>query len=49
MHIPPLYHDIDLQTHVNAGSLYAASEPRHPVQTVALLHPEQLLLQAKFL
>ncbi len=49
MHIPPLFHAVDLQTHVNAVSLYAASGPLHPVQTVSLLHPVQLLLQAKFL
>ncbi len=48
MHIPPLFHAVDLQTHVNTGSLYSASEPPHPVQTVALVHPEQSLLQAKF-
>ncbi len=48
MHIPPLSHAVDLQMHANIGSLWAASEPLHPVQVVALLHPVQLLLQAKF-
>ncbi len=46
--MPPLLHAVDLHAHVNTGSLYSASEPAHPVQTVALVHPEQLLLQAKF-
>ncbi len=46
MQVPVLFHAVDLQTHVNAGSLYAESVPAHPVQTVALLHPVQLLLQA---
>jgi hypothetical protein len=49
MHIPPLFHAVDLQTHVYAGSLYIASKPIHPVQTVALVHPVQLLLQPKLL
>ncbi len=49
MHIPPSFHAVNLHTHVNAGSLYAASDPTHPVHTVALVHPEQLLLQAKIL
>ncbi len=45
--IPILFHAVDLQAeHVNVGSLYAASIPAHPVQTVALVHPVQLLLQA---
>ncbi len=48
MHIPPLLHVVDLQTHVNVGSLYTASKPLHPVHTAALVHPEQLLLQAIF-
>ncbi len=47
MHVPPLFHAFDLQLHVYAGSLCAASEPLHTVQTVALLHFVQLLLQAK--
>ncbi len=46
MQIPPLFHAVDLQIHVNKGSLYAASEPLHPVQMLALLHPVQLILQA---
>ncbi len=49
VHVPPLFHAVDLQIHVNAGSLYAESEPVHAVQTVALVHPVQLLLQAKLL
>ncbi len=49
MQIPPLFHAVDLHMHVNAGSLYAESEPLHAVQTVALVHPVQLLLQAKLL
>jgi hypothetical protein len=44
--VPALFHAVDMQTHVKAGSLYAASVPAHPVQTVALVHPVQLLLQA---
>jgi hypothetical protein len=44
--IPALFHAVDLQTHANTGSLKAASVPAHPVQTVALVHPVQLLLQA---
>ncbi len=47
MHIPPLFHAVALQTHVYAGSLYDESEPVHPAQTVALMHPVQLILQAK--
>ncbi len=46
MQVPPLFHAVDLQPHVNAGSLSAESVPRHPIQTVALMHPVQLLLQA---
>ncbi len=46
MQVPALFHAVDMQTHVNAGFLYAASAPAHPVQTVALVHPVQLLLQA---
>jgi hypothetical protein len=49
VHVPPLFHAVDLQIQVYAGSLYAASEPMHPIQTVALVHPVQLLLQAKLL
>ncbi len=47
MHVPELFHEVDLQIQVNAGSLYAASEPPHAVQTVALVHYVQLLLHAK--
>ncbi len=47
MHIPPLFHAVDLHIHVNTGSLYAESEPLHAVQTLALVHPVQLVLQAK--
>ncbi len=46
MQVPVLFHAVDLQTHVNAGSLYVESVPAHPVQSVALVHPVQLLLQA---
>jgi hypothetical protein len=46
MHIPPLFHAVALQLHVYAGSLYAESDPMHPVQNVALMHPVQLILQA---
>ncbi len=47
MQVPALFQAVDLQAaHVNAGSLYAASVPSHSVQTVALVHPVQLLLQA---
>ncbi len=48
MQIPPLFHAVDLQIHVYDDSLYAESEPEQAVQTVALVHPVQLLLQAKF-
>ncbi len=47
MQTPPLLHAVDLQTHVNVGSLYAESVPAHPVQLVEFVHPVQLLLQAK--
>jgi hypothetical protein len=33
--------------HVNYGSLKLESKPIHPVQIVALVHPVQLILQAK--
>ncbi len=46
MHIPPSFHAVDLQTHTDATSLYAESEPAHPVQEVSLVHPVQLVLQA---
>ncbi len=48
MQVPALFHAVDLQAHANAGSLKAVSLPAHPLQTVALLHPVQLLLQANF-
>jgi hypothetical protein len=47
-HVPPLFQAVDLQIHVYVGSLWAESEPLHAVQTVALLHAVQMLLQAKF-
>ncbi len=47
MQVPPLFHAVDLQPHVNAGSLYVESELLHPVQIVAVVHPVHLLLQAK--
>ncbi len=46
MHVPPLFHAEDLQTQAYAGSLYAESDPLHPVQLVSLVHPLQLLLHA---
>ncbi len=49
MQVPPLFHAVDLQMHVNPGSLYDESESLHAVQTVPLVHPVQLLLQAKLL
>ncbi len=48
MHVPALFHAVDLQTHVNNGSLYAESKPLHDVQIVALVQEVQLVLQAKF-
>ncbi len=48
MHVPPLFHAVDLQEQVNKGSLKAESVPLHPVQIVVLVHPVQILLQAKF-
>ncbi len=47
VHIPPLFHAIDLQIHACVASLYPESEPLHPVQLVILVHPVQLMLQAK--
>ncbi len=47
MHVPPLFHAVDLQIHANAGSLNSESEPLHAVQAVTLVHPVHLLLQAK--
>jgi hypothetical protein len=46
--VPALFHAVYLQAHVNAGSLKVESVPAHPVQTVALLHPVHLLLQASY-
>ncbi len=46
MQVPALFQAVDMQAHANAGSLWAESVPAHPVQSVALLHPVQLLLQA---
>ncbi len=47
MHIPALFHAVDLQIQVNVGSLKAASKPLHTVHTVALVHYVQLLLHAE--
>ncbi len=44
--IPPLFHAVDLQIQVYAGSLNDESEPLHPVQIVALVQLVQLVLQA---
>ncbi len=43
VHIPPLFHAVDLQIHVCVASLYPESEPLHPVQKVAFAHPLQLM------
>ncbi len=47
MHIPALFHAVDLQIQVKVGSLYAASVPLHTVQTFELVHYAQLLLHAE--
>jgi hypothetical protein len=47
VHIPALFHAVDLQIQVNDWSLKAASEPLHTEQTVALVHYVQLLLHSK--
>ncbi len=47
MHVPVLSQAVDIQIHVYAGSLYSESKPLHPVQKSSLVHPVQLLLQAK--
>ncbi len=47
MHVPPLFHAVDLQVHAYVVFLNAESEPLHPVQAVALVHPVQFELQAK--
>ncbi len=49
MHVPPLFHAVDLQAHANDGSLWSASKPLHPVQKVAFKHPVQSILQANSL
>ncbi len=46
MQVPPSFHAVDLQAHAEAASLYAESASIHPIQAVALVHPEQLALQA---
>ncbi len=46
VHIPLSFHAVDLQLHVNAGSLCKVSEPLHVVQIIALVHNVQLLLHA---
>ncbi len=46
MHVPALFHAVDLQAHTIAGSLKALSVPIQPVQKVAFVHPLQLILQA---
>ena len=47
MHVPTLFHAVDLQLQVNVGSLKASSEPLQPVHSVALVHYVQLLLHAE--
>ncbi len=47
MHVPALFHAVDLQIQVNVGSLKIASEPLHSVHTVALVHKVQLLLHTE--
>ncbi len=47
MHVPALFHAVDLQIQVNVRSLKAASKPLHTVHTVALVHYVQLLLHAE--
>ncbi len=42
MHVPELFHAVDLQIQVNVWSLKAASEPLHAVHTVVLVHYVQL-------
>ncbi len=49
MQVPLLFHAVDLQTQAYSGSLYAESKPLHPVQNVSLVHPVQLILQAKLI
>jgi hypothetical protein len=47
MHVPPLFHAVDLQAHAYVEFLNAESEPLQPVQAVTLVHPVQFALQAK--
>ncbi len=47
MHIPALFHAVDLHIQVNNGFLKAVSVPLHTVHTVALVHYVQLLLHAE--
>ncbi len=47
IHVPPLFHAVDLQAHAYVVFLNAESVPLHPVQAVALVHPVQFALQAK--
>ncbi len=47
MHVPPLFHAVDLHAHAYVVFLNAVSEPLHPVQVVVLVHPVQFELQAK--
>jgi hypothetical protein len=47
MHIPPLFHAVDLQAQTYAESLYSESVPLQPRQKVAFVHYVQLILQAK--
>ncbi len=47
MHVPALFHAVDLQIQVNVGSLKDASDPLHAVHTVAFIHYVQLLLHAE--
>ncbi len=47
MHVPALFHAVDMQMQVNVGFLKAASEPLHIVHTVEFVHYVQLLLHAE--
>ncbi len=49
VHIPPLFHAVDLQIQVYSLSLYSESKSLQTLQIVALVHSVQLLLQAKLL
>jgi hypothetical protein len=48
VHVPALFHAVDLQIQVKVGSLKAASKTLHTVHTVALVHYVQLLLHAEW-